>query len=77
MKIIFYGRSEENTTREIWCQECESVMEATIAELGPVQPDQRDGDYYAITCPVCKRKIYLDAEAVRNNTLYTPGKRYR
>lgn len=77
MKVIFYGRAKEETKREIWCPNCESLMEATIAELGPVNYDQRDGDYYVITCPVCSKKIYLNVDAVRNNTLYSPKGRYR
>lgn len=77
MKIIIYGRTKENTKREIWCGECESLMEVTISELGPIQYDQRDGDYYVIVCPVCGNKVYLDAEAVRNNTLYNPRGRHR
>jgi C4-type Zn-finger protein len=77
VKIIFYGRTNEETKREIWCPECESIMETTIAEMGPVHPDQRDGDYYTVTCPVCRKNIYLSAEAVNNNTLYKPRGRYR
>lgn len=77
MEIIFYGRVLEDTTREFSCMECSSVMRAKVSELGAIHPDQRDGDYYMITCPVCKSKIYLDVAAVRNNTLYTPRDKTR
>lgn len=76
MKIIVRGRIFEETTRQFSCQECGSVMEATIAELGPVQSDQRDGDYYVVRCPVCRKNIYLDAAAVRTGDDTERG-RYR
>ena len=72
MKVIFNGKENEDTTREFCCQQCESILEASIAEFGQVHSDPRDGAYYNITCPVCKSVLFISAEGVRNNTLYVP-----
>jgi uncharacterized protein YlaI len=75
MNVTYDGRV--NQIREIWCQECESTFEATISELGPVHQDARDGAYYNVECPVCHKKLFLDANAINSNTQYNPNRRVR
>ena len=55
MRIIKHGRDPSaGETHRSECRWCKTVFEWETIEARTV-PDQRDGDYYEIACPVCKR----------------------
>jgi RNA polymerase subunit RPABC4/transcription elongation factor Spt4 len=54
MKIIKDSRQEVSTFRKrIACHICKSIYEADANDINH-HSDWRDGDYFSVTCPVCK-----------------------
>ena len=55
MRIISYGKDPATgTDYKIKCNNCRTVFEFHSGEA-ITRPDPRDGDYYEVQCPVCKR----------------------
>lgn len=55
MKIIKSGKPpEEKTSPAVACHNCGCIFQFEARE-GEFVPDQRDGSYYRIGCPECKR----------------------
>lgn len=52
MKIIKRGHDPLTETHRAVCRKCETVFEFDRKETTYV-PDQRDGDFLQIDCPVC------------------------
>lgn len=50
MKIIKEGVPPDSKVAEMRCNKCGCVFEATKGEF-TFQADQRDGDFWMITCP--------------------------
>ena len=71
MKVIYNGLKEkEEMLYELHCIHCNSVFECNDKELGTINRDDRDGDYYTINCPVCNKMLYINDSIVvdkRNN----------
>ena len=68
MKVIYNGLKEkEEMLYELHCIHCDSVFECNGKELGAINRDDRDGDYYTINCPVCNKILYINADAITNN----------
>jgi hypothetical protein len=64
MRVIKPGKRPEDEEIELTCGHCGAVIAVVISEMECV-PDQRDGDYYSIRCPMCQRRINRDARALR------------
>ena len=57
MRIIKHGKDPLSAKpHRVKCRNCKTVFEFTASEA-VVRPDWRDGDYYEIACPVCKRAV--------------------
>jgi len=54
MEIIQRGQKPEEKPYRVTCRTCDTVFEFLRSEAKYV-PDQRDGDYVEINCPVCHR----------------------
>ena len=55
MRIIKHGRDPAaGASFKTKCFSCRTVFEWHTHEA-ILRPDNRDGDYYEIACPVCKR----------------------
>lgn len=55
MKIIKQGKLPEEQIYHSVCNYCKTEFEFAEKE-GKVVFEQRDGDYVAIDCPLCKRR---------------------
>jgi hypothetical protein len=62
MRVLFNAR-DQPWSREVDCANCSSKLEVVAADLSFVA-DQRDGDAYKLTCPVCEHENWLDASLV-------------
>lgn len=62
MKIISRGTPPETKPVRFECRKCKTVFETTQAEVRRVS-DQRDGDFWQHTCPIC---AYLCTSAVKS-----------
>lgn len=56
MKIISRGTPPDLKPIRFECDHCRTVFEATRQEASFV-PDQRDGNFWQIACPVCSRQV--------------------
>ena len=56
MKIISRGEIPEKKPVRMTCDHCKTLAEFEQSEMRPVF-DQRDGDYWSVSCPVCEREI--------------------
>jgi uncharacterized C2H2 Zn-finger protein len=56
MKIISRGNPPDDKPIRFECSHCNTVFEATREEARVV-PDERDGWYWFIGCPVCNRVV--------------------
>jgi len=54
VRIIKQGTIPENQPIQTDCNHCSTVFEFLPFEA-QYNHDQRDGDYYSIACPTCKR----------------------
>jgi PHP family Zn ribbon phosphoesterase len=55
MRIIKHGRDPRaGAIHKLKCVSCKTVFEFEAHEAKTV-PDDRDGDFYQIACPVCDR----------------------
>jgi len=62
VRIIKHGVDPEAAKQHrVKCRNCGTVFEFAQDEAQTI-PDQRDGDFMQITCPVCKRMVtkYID-----------------
>ncbi len=67
MKIIYNGIKDNHATQEITCYHCQSILEITVEDLGIVKNDFREGDYYNISCPVCKNLLYISVSSLNKD----------
>ena len=67
MDVVRIGSGEEKQG-EFTCQHCKSIFRATKAEFGECHPDDRDGAYYNVNCPVCSKKLFISARLVDART---------
>lgn len=56
MKIIKQGKLPEDKTYSGECNHCECEFEFQAKEA-KYTTDQRDGDFYSIACPTCRRPV--------------------
>lgn len=56
MKIIHRGERPEDQVYRAGCWRCATQVEFQRSEA-TYHSDQRDGDYLAVTCPVCGSAI--------------------
>lgn len=56
MKIISRGQTPDLKPIRFECTHCKTVFEATQQETTFV-PDQRDGNFWQVACPVCARLV--------------------
>ncbi len=61
MKILKRGLPPEERSIKASCNNCKTVVSFKPLEAQYV-PDQRDGDYLRIGCPVCNRFITVAAK---------------
>jgi RNase P subunit RPR2 len=61
MRIIRRGVLPEEKIYRASCNHCKTEVEFTGAE-GRLKYDQRDGNFYTVTCPVCNNLITKDAQ---------------
>lgn len=60
VEVIERGQPTWNRRHRVKCLGCQSILE--FAELEAKRTsDQRDGDFFTIECPVCKRDVHKDA----------------
>lgn len=60
MRILKRGRPPEDAPYRVSCRNCKSKLEFEKREAEYV-PDQRDGDYLKIECPICKEDVTVSA----------------
>ncbi len=60
MEILRRGKPKAEDTFTAECVQCGTQVRFKRSEATFV-PDQRDGDYYTVKCPVCSGLIYVDA----------------
>lgn len=60
MKIIKRGTPPNENPYHVECRSCHSEIEFMRIEAKLV-PDQRDGDFLTINCPVCNVEIHTNA----------------
>lgn len=60
MKVIKRGMPPAEKPYHVECRSCRSEIEFTRMEA-KFTPDQRDGDFLTITCPVCQDEIVTSA----------------
>lgn len=65
MRIIEKGKIPEEIEHTTTCGNCKTKF-AFMAKEARFQADQRDGDFYQIDCPVCKKIISVDASFFRH-----------
>jgi len=66
MKIVKHGkRYDDGAPFKGKCDMCGCVVEVTRKEIKH-SSDQRDGDYYYVTCPECSHHIYFIDERLGN-----------
>jgi hypothetical protein len=66
MKIIKRGKPQGTVPTTTTCDSidgCGTVFSWYQSE-GKLVPDQRDGDYWDVKCPVCGRHIFISVDAV-------------
>lgn len=56
MKIIRRGQIPAKRTHRVTCMWCDTLFEFQEIEAEKVY-DQRDGSYFKIQCPVCRKEI--------------------
>lgn len=56
MKVIRRGQVPEERVYRVICNRCKTEIEFEQREA-TYHPDQRDGDFLSITCPVCMSQI--------------------
>lgn len=63
MKIITEGELPETRPIRTTCRSCRTLFEFTPAEATRVS-DQRDGDYYRVTCPLpgCHKEVTVSVQ---------------
>lgn len=66
MKIISKGTDPATVPLYATCNKCKTQIEFLPHEA-KFRSDQRDGDYYTITCPVCQAAITKDAGRAQPN----------
>ena len=59
MKIIERGVLPESKEYRATCRVCGTVFSFLPIEASPIS-DQRDGDCYAVNCPLCSNKVYVN-----------------
>lgn len=62
VRIIKEGREPDTKPVVATCSRCSTVFEFFPPEAQYVS-DQRDGDFYSIDCPVCKREVTKAAKS--------------
>ena len=56
IRVVKYGKDPATADPlRVTCRNCRSVIEFLPSDV-ITRHDPRDGDYYEITCPVCKRE---------------------
>jgi hypothetical protein len=63
VRVVRRGVDPSIWNNEFDCQKCDSLIEVEKSDLTFVA-DQRDGNAYTFTCPVCKHVNWLDASLV-------------
>jgi ribosomal protein S27E len=59
MKIIKQGTPRSEDVFEGRCMDCKTVVQFKRSEA-KYTPDQRDGDFLTVACPVCGRAIHVN-----------------
>lgn len=62
IEIIKRGLLPDQRTYTVECHYCTTIFKCQRSD-GKLYYDQRDGDYFEITCPLCKHTVYV---SVRN-----------
>lgn len=60
MKIIQRGANPAAEPIRATCRKCQTIFEFHPLEA-KYSADQRDGDFYSITCPVCSQTVAVNA----------------
>ncbi len=58
IKIVRQGKDPRLDTMAGTCSNCKTGVECLRHECNSTS-DQRDGDWYSVVCPVCKRDITM------------------
>lgn len=69
MKVISRGVPPQNQTYTTTCRDCHSVLEFQKNEAR-VESDRND-ICYVLTCPVCRKEIWIASQALRPVTQNT------
>lgn len=57
-KIIKQGSLPDHEVIETTCGNCKTIFTFTVIEADAVY-DQRDGDYFKISCPFCSKFCFV------------------
>ena len=65
MKILIRGTKHKDKTAIVDCSNCGSKLEVHQND-GTYVADQRDGDYRAFDCPVCRKLLTCGVKLFKN-----------
>jgi len=65
VEIIRQGQRPEDRRIETTCTRCKTVF-AFQAHEARLVPDQRDGDFYQLPCPICSSPVSVAATVGRD-----------
>lgn len=64
MSSIFKnGKKDEKRKIKIICDDCKSLFTSAKKDFGQLKRD-KDGAYYNVMCPICKKIQFVDASIV-------------
>lgn len=69
MKIIRAGKLPEQREYRTTCRKCQTFFSFLQGEA-EYNSDQRDGDFYSISCPLCKNIFNCNLQALYNGEDY-------
>lgn len=72
MEIIKRGKRAASRNVALSCDDCGTRFRCAIGEMR-LMPDFRDGDYYEVACPECRKSVTYSADLVRDGGYHGPG----
>jgi hypothetical protein len=67
--VLKRGKIPGDISHIVACRKCDSRLRFRRLEADMVS-DPRDGDYYKITCPVCREMVTLSTSVAETERLY-------
>lgn len=58
IEILTKGTPPSEKKYEVRCEDCGTVFTCQLPDT-IYHPDQRDGDYRTVDCPICSKRLYI------------------